>query len=45
MTISLTLLYTKISKIAEYETALKGGDYNTTGYAKAARAYRDLIWF
>ena len=32
-------------QIAEYETALKGGDYNTTGYAKAVRAYRDLFGF
>lgn len=32
-------------QIAEYETALKGGDYNNTGYAKAVRAYRDIFGF
>ena len=32
-------------QIAEYETALKGGDYNNTGYAKAVRAYRDLFGY
>lgn len=32
-------------QVAEYETALKGGDYNITGYAKAVKAYRDLFGF
>lgn len=32
-------------QIAEYESALKGGDYNKTGYAKAVRAYRDIFGF
>jgi len=32
-------------QIAEYETALKGGDYNNTGYAKAVRAYRDIFGY
>ena len=32
-------------QVAEYETALKGGDYNNTGYAKAVRAYRDIFGF
>lgn len=32
-------------QVAEYETALKGGDYNNTGYTKAVRAYRDLFGF
>lgn len=30
-------------QIAEYETALKGGNYNNTGYAKASKAYRELF--
>lgn len=30
-------------QVAEYETALKGGDYNETGYAKAVRAYRQMF--
>ena len=32
-------------QVAEYETVLKGGDYNNTGYAKAVRAYRDLFGY
>ena len=32
-------------QVAEYETALKGGDYNHTGYAKAVRAYRDFFGY
>lgn len=32
-------------QVAEYETALKGGDYNKTGYTKAVKAYRDLFGF
>ena len=32
-------------QVAEYETALKGGDYNNTGYAKAVRAYRDIFGY
>ena len=32
-------------QVAEYETTLKGGDYNNTGYAKAVRAYRDIFGY
>lgn len=32
-------------QVAEYETFLKNGNYNETGYAKAVRAYRDIFGF
>tara|TARA_R110000772_G_scaffold167371_1_gene279078 strand:+ start:285 stop:1127 length:843 start_codon:yes stop_codon:yes gene_type:complete len=32
-------------QVAEYETALKGGDYNKTGYVKAVKAYRDIFGY
>lgn len=37
-----TIIHENI-QVAEYETFLKNGDYNNTGYAKAVRAYRELF--
>mgnify|MGYP000131262212 CR=1 FL=1 len=40
--IPYTIMYEN-KQMMEYETLLKGGDYNNTGYAKAVRAYRTIF--